>query len=83
MPAKFVFRLTKTKEVFVSLSAFIINYMFELVTQLFSLENQSKMTQLCNRKSMFTSTECGVLYNKMFEEKRRNYSKFSLEDIVS
>ena len=35
MPAKFVFRLTKTKEVFKSLSAFITNYMFELVKQLF------------------------------------------------
>ena len=30
MPSKFVFRLTKTKVVFKSLSAFIIIYMFAL-----------------------------------------------------
>ena len=30
MPVIYFFRLTKTKEVFKSLSAFIINYLFEL-----------------------------------------------------
>ena len=88
MPAKFDFRLTKTKEVFKSLSAFITNYVFELVKQLFPRDKKCKLRFFCwqsvdfHINRMWSSIRKSVKEMKK-KEMNRNDRKFSLKFFVS